>query len=88
MSRVDAPALAAVVVAAPEADKAAPAALPDAWWDPARDGGGNCRPVGEHSGYTLLHLPRFRLGKMAVATPAIFAARIARSSLLSRWRLK
>ena len=34
------------------------------------------------------HLPVWALPRNAVAMPAIFAARIARSSLLIRWRLK
>ena len=37
------------------------------------------RQAGEHNGYTKNHLP-----KRLVASPAIFAARIARSSLATR----
>ena len=47
--------------------------------------GDNCRRVVEYSGYTWDHLP---VPKIAVAIRAIFAARIAFSSLLMRSRLK
>ena len=47
--------------------------------------GGSCRLVVEYSGYTWDHLP---VPKIAVAMRAIFAARMAFSSLLIRSRLK
>ena len=50
--------------------------------------GSSCRPVVGYSGYTYLHLPKPRFGRTVVAIPAILAARMARSSLLSRCRLK
>ena len=48
--------------------------------------GGKSRLIGEYSGYTPHHLPENReeLPKKLVATPANFAARIARSNLLMR----
>ena len=47
--------------------------------------GGNCHLVVEYSGYTWDHLP---VPMIVVAIRAIFAARIAFSSLLIRSRLK
>ena len=52
---------------------------------------GMCRPVVEYIGYTCLHLPEKngRLPPSAVdATAAIFAARMARSSLEIRSQLR
>ena len=49
---------------------------------PAFGFGQKSRQVGEHNGCTHNHLPN-RL----VASPAIFAARIARSSRATRWEL-
>ena len=48
--------------------------------------GGMCRPAVEYSGYTWIHLPVTDgfLCRKWDAMPAIFAARMARSSLLSR----
>ncbi len=50
--------------------------------DPEWGFGYRSRQAGEHNGYTWFHLP-----KSVVAKPAIFAARMARSNLATRWLL-
>ena len=49
---------------------------------PAYGFGYRSRPAGEYIGYTWFHLPNRLVAKFA-----IFAARIARSSLMILWRL-
>ena len=69
------------VLAAVEAEgMAVTAAVPEWGCD------GKSRLIGECSGYTLHHLPKNKeeLPRKLVATPASFAARIARSNLWMR----
>ena len=61
-------------------------------FDPVLDSAGRIRPAAEHIGYTWIHLPgincRPEPPRKAEAREAILAARIARSSLEIRSRLK
>ena len=66
------------------ADMAAPVAVVVVLWAPVQTGDGSFRPVAGCNDYTWVHLPVVRFGRTLVAIPAIFAARMARSSLLIR----
>lgn len=55
---------------------------------PVQSGAGSCHPAVGCNGYTCIHLPMFKVGRILVAMPAIFAARMARSNLFNRCAFK